>query len=366
MAGLREMKELWRKIREGLEGTVRQQITKLGFFFSVTVALVGLAAFVSGNNLLFLLLAALISTMLISGFVSRLGLAGLELNLEIPDHVAARRTIQGRLTLRNKKWLSPSFSLQLTGSEGSGLRKALYIPLIPARGTLIQPVELWFPARGVHRNNSFSFETRFPFGFTHRRAQIRLEREVLVYPSLDPQPGFEFTLAEINGEIDLRQRGRGSDFYRIRPYVALESARHVDWKATAHTGDLQLREYAREQDQAVTLFLDLHLPQSASHEWFEMAVDCCAFLVWQLNERGTRVRLLTQRYDRRLPEEVTVYDGLRYLALVEPIFGAHLLIPDDRNLPIAISSRPEKAAGAGWIGAHIPDAAAYVVSPDAG
>ena len=63
---------------------------------AVTVAVVGLAAFVSGNNLLFLLFAALLATMLISGFVSRLGLAGLELNLELPEHVAARRPVRGR------------------------------------------------------------------------------------------------------------------------------------------------------------------------------------------------------------------------------------------------------------------------------
>src|SRR4051812_45736289 len=69
------LKQLWAKVRDALEGNMRQQITKLGFFFSVLVAMVGLAAFASGNNLLFLLLASLLSTMLISGFVSRLGLA---------------------------------------------------------------------------------------------------------------------------------------------------------------------------------------------------------------------------------------------------------------------------------------------------
>ncbi|MBC8166400.1 MAG: DUF58 domain-containing protein [Bryobacteraceae bacterium] len=357
------MKEWGQKIRAALEGSMRQQITKLGFYFSVTVALVGLAAFASGNNLLFLLLAALLSTMLISGFVSRLGLAGLELNLQIPEHIAARRTVHGRMTLRNRKWISPSFSLHLVGADGSGLRDTLYIPLIPARSVTQHSVDLWFPHRGIHTDNTFWFESRFPFGFTHRRAQVHLKREVLVYPCLDLQPGFDMLLADINGEIDARQRGRGTDFYRIRPYAAMESARHVDWKATAHTGDLQVREFSREQDQAVTIFLDLHLPQSVSHDWFDLAVDCCAFLVWQLNERGTRVRVLTQRFDRRLPEEVTVYDVLRHLALVQPVFGANRLIPDDRNLPIAISARDPDEAG--WIYARLPDTQTYAGGPDA-
>ena len=49
-------------------------------------------------------------------------------------------------------------------------------------------------------------------------------------------------------------------------------SRHVDWRATAHTGELQVREYARDQDQAVTIFLDL---DTSDLEWFERAVDCC-------------------------------------------------------------------------------------------
>ncbi|HYP14460.1 MAG TPA: hypothetical protein VEQ63_11100, partial [Bryobacteraceae bacterium] len=69
---------------------MRQQVTKLGFAFTILVVLVGSAAFVSGNNLLFLLVAALMATLLISGFVSRLGLAGLELNILLPEHVAAK------------------------------------------------------------------------------------------------------------------------------------------------------------------------------------------------------------------------------------------------------------------------------------
>jgi uncharacterized protein (DUF58 family) len=348
------MKKAWQRLRDALEGNMRQQITRLGFFFSVTVALVGLAAFVSGNNLLFLLLAALLATMLISGFVSRLGLAGLELHLSVPDHIAARRAVPGRLRIRNRKWMSPSFSLHLSGSPESGLRDTLYIPVIPGRGVLDEHVDLWFDRRGIHKDNTFFFESRFPFGFAHRRAQVRLEREVLVYPCVDSQEGFEATLDGIAGEVEARQQGRGTDFYRIRPYEYLESARHVDWKATAHIGELQVREFTREQDRAVTLFLDLDVPADAWDSWFERAVDCTAFLVWRLNDRGTRLRFLTQRYDRRVPEEASVYDVLRYLALVEPVPGARLPLPDDQNVPVAISFRDTKTADAGWLGTHVP------------
>lgn len=345
---------------------MRQQITRLGLVFSFTVALVGAAAFISGNNLLFLLLAALLATLLVAGFVSRLGLAALELTIVVPEHVAARRPTPARVIVRNRKYLTPSFSLHLSGSEASGMRDELYLPMVPARTTINESCELWFNRRGIYRENTFWFASRFPFGFTHRKALVRLKQEVLVYPSIDPQPGFESVLAEVSGEIEARQRGRGSDFYRIRPYEHLESARHVDWRATAHTGELQVREFAREQDQSVTIFFDLFVPPK-SQEFFEVAVDCCAFLVWNLHERGTRVRFLTQRFDRRMPEETTVYDILRYLALVEPLPGAQAIAPpNDQDLPIAISARITVLAQAGWDSAHLIAADQLAPSATAG
>ena len=337
------MREFWRRIRESFEESMRQQITALGFVFTLIVVLVGLAAFVSANNLLFLLLAALLSTLLISGFVSRLGLAGLELDVELPPHVVARRDVPAKIHIRNRKFLMPSFSLHLAGAPETGLREELYIPLVGAGGTVTETAPLYFSKRGEYKGNTFWFSSRFPFGFTYRRAHLRLEKEVLVYPSIDPQPGFELLLAGIAGDLQSQQQGRGSDFYRVRPYIAFESSRHVDWRATAHTGELQVREYARDQDQTVTIFLDLNTPDP---EWFELAIDCSAFLVWQLTERGIRVRFITQRW---APEDAHAYDILRYLAVVQPSAGLKPAVPHERTLQIAFSTRPAELAEVGWL-----------------
>jgi Uncharacterized conserved protein (some members contain a von Willebrand factor type A (vWA) domain) len=315
------MRRFWNSLRKTLEDGMRQHVTKLGFLFTITILLVGIAAFISANNLLFLLLASLLATFLISGFISRLGLANLELDVEHPEHIAAHRKVIGHMIIKNAKRWMPSFSIHLSGAPESGIARDLYIPILPAGSTLRVPVELLFVRRGLYRDNVFYFESRFPFGFTHRRARVRLEREILVYPSVDPQGHAEELMAEVAGEIESKQRGRGNDFYRIRPYEVLESARHVDWKSTAHTGSLQVREFAREQDQSVTIFLDLDAT-GGPPDWFDRAVDFCAFLSWQLTRQNTPVRLRTQQFDRQVPEEATAYTILRYLALVSPVAGS--------------------------------------------
>ena len=110
-----------------------------------------------------------------------------------------------------------------------------------------------------------------------------------------------------------------------------KSAHHVDWKATAHTGDLQVREFAREQEQAVAFFLDLDVPRSQA-AWFESAVDRCAFLAWNMSQRGSRVRFCTQEVDWQLPEEADVYTILKYLAIVSTRPGRPLAASHDRNV----------------------------------
>jgi uncharacterized protein (DUF58 family) len=324
--------------------------------FTGAILLVAFAAFVSANNLLFLMLAAMLGTLLVSGFVSRMGLAGLELDLVLPEHISARRKLIGRLHIQNAKRWMPSFSIRLTGS-GAGLSSDLYQPLIPGGATVEESVQLFFEKRGAYSENTFRCATRFPFGFTERHVNVTLRREVLVYPCVDPQPGFEELLAQIQGDIASPYRGRGSDFYRIRPYEAFESARHVDWRATAHTGDLQVREFAREEETLVWVFLDLNVGEGErEREWFERAVDCCAFLAWRLLQRDGRMRFQTQGFDMQVPEEGDAYTILKYLAAVSPLRRAVPPVAHVENtLQIAFTADRSHLRDTGWETARVVD-----------
>jgi uncharacterized protein (DUF58 family) len=330
-----------------LRARMRERVTGAGVAFIMAVVMVGVAAFLSANNLLFLLLATMLATLMVSGFVSRLGLSDLELDVQLPEHVCARRITAARIQLRNEKRWIPSFSIHLAGVEGSVFSGVLYFPLLAGGATLEETMEVRFARRGLHREDSFQFSSRFPFGFGERRRRVTMARDVVVYPALDAQPGFEQLLASTVGEAEARARGRGHDFYRIRPYEPLESARHVDWRATAHTGQLQVREFARDEDPAVTLLLDLESMPEA--EWFELAVECCAFLAWRLSNRSAKVRLRTQEFDLRSPSEGDVYVILRYLALVESRRQAPLLQPpDDDCVQLLFTPRTEDHANLGW------------------
>lgn len=341
------------EFKQWLEARVRERVTSTGLVFLLALALTGFAAFASANNLLFLMLAAMLATLLVSSFVSRIGIAGLELDIQLPDHIAAKRPVAAKVVLRNEKNWMPSFSIRLVGVEDSVFTTDLYFPVIPGGGSIETTVEVRFGRRGLRTEDSFLFSSRFPFGFAERRARVTMKRDVLVYPALEPQPGFEQILADVNGEAETRFRGRGHDFYRIRPYEMMESARHVDWRATAHTGELQVREFAREQEHLITLFLDLEVPRERE-EWFEQAVEFCAFLAWRCIQGGSRVRFRTQDFEVLTPVEGDVYVILKYLALVECRHrAAPLRNLEEESVAIVFTSSPRRLEDCDWNNARI-------------
>lgn len=357
------MQNLGRRIRRWQPG-VRHQVTWSGLAFSALIVMVAFVAFLSGNNLLFLLLAALLSTMLVSGLVSRLGLAGLEVRLLLPEHVFARRRLPARIRMRNAKLWMPSFSIHLSSTEQEEAKMDLYFPVIPGGATLEALTQVYFPRRGLYGDSHFQFTSRFPFGFTERRLRVRLRREVLVYPAIDPDPAWEPLLLRLEGDLQAHMGGRGHDFYRIRPYEASESARHVDWKSTAHTGQLQVREFAREQDQLVEVYLSLYA-DADQQEWFEKAVDCAAALCWRLAARNARLRFVTENFDLRLPEEGDVYIILKYLAQAAPLRAPKPVFPHEENsFKVVFCCSSQAASSACWRGALLVGRDA--LGPDAG
>ena len=176
------------RLQQLIASRIRYKITRGGMLFTAAIVIVGAAAVFTGDNPLFLIVAAMMATLLVSGFVSRLCLAGLELDFIVPEHVAATRVAPGRLYVRNRKWFMPSFSTRVTAvqeRESPTLESSVYFPLIAAGVTLDETVEVRFPRRGSYERNTFAFSTSFPFGFLEvRHASRCCEKPWFIPPSI--------------------------------------------------------------------------------------------------------------------------------------------------------------------------------------
>ena len=350
------------RFRAAIRQRVRYQVTGGGVLYFFAVLLVGLASFLSANNLLFLVFSAMLAILLVSGFLSRLMLSGLELELLLPEHVWARASAPAYVRLRNLKRFTPSFSLDLSGQKNSLseappiLTAPVYFPVIPGRTTVEAPVDVTFPRRGRHRENVFLIATRFPFGFLRKTTTLALQRETIVYPATEPFPGAADIVDQTaSGEAQMAVRGLGQDFYRIRRYESGDNARHIDWKSSARTGAHQVREFSREEQGVVELILDRRT-EAGSGKLFESAVERCAFLVSALGSGESRVLFRAQGFTFTAAEEHEFYAILRYLALVDPLMAVTSNAGMESDVEachqrVVFSSRPEELRNAAWAGA---------------
>ncbi len=307
----------------------------------------GAAALASANNLLFLILAAMLATLMISGVVSRLSLAGLELDLVLPEHISASQPVNVQIRLRNLKWF-PSFAIQLSSRPGASaqiLKQEIVFLIVPGRNTVTADVQAVFPRRGLHQENLFMIATRFPFGFVERRVWVSIRSEVVIYPVLANSYYIEDLLNGLRGELEREERGLGADFYRVRPYQFSESARYVDWKVSAHTRELQVREFAREERSTVYVVFDLRIPAG---EEFERSLECCASLIWMLGNESVRIRFRTQTDDLVFPEQADIYGLLRALALAEPRAESEIPNIAESEPQVLFTGNPEAWENSGW------------------
>ena len=94
---------------ERLRQTFHYDVTKAGVIYVLVTLVIGIAELNTGNNLLYIVVAAMLSAILVSGLVSALVLRSLELEVRLPEHVFAGRPVVGRIVLRNpRRFRSPA------------------------------------------------------------------------------------------------------------------------------------------------------------------------------------------------------------------------------------------------------------------
>ena len=263
-----------------------------------------------------------------SGILSSISLTGVELRIELPEHIFAGQTVRATVELRNEKLTLPSFGLRVEAAPSKQapaaalLEQPVYFPYLPRQESVKQTVPVTFLRRGLHVQDSFRLLTRFPFGFLEKTRRVAVKSEALVYPSVDMGSELAEMFPGIEGSIESYSKGRGQDLHALREYLPTDSARHVHWKASARTGSLMVREFAREDDCRVLLVLD---PYSGAkeprlrEERFERAVSLCAGIAWRLYEGNAHLEFRGAGIETLLaPAEANIFAVLRYLAVAEP------------------------------------------------
>lgn len=277
----------WRFLRP--PRTIRP--TREGWGFLSLTLLLGLAAFNTGNNLLYLLVSTLLGLIVASGILSEQSMRGLRLARVNPSEIFAGQPALFGVVLTNVKRKRSSYSVVLESPRiGAPGVQVSYLPVLKPGQEALVTFEEQFSRRGRQRLPGVRIMTRFPFGLFLKASWPLASQEVLVYPEVRPlRPEDLFGLGGGGNEPE-RQIGHGAELHNLREYHWGDDPRLIHWRSSAKAGALMIRELEAEIALSVRLLLE-RTQGPIEPEGLEVALSRAASLAAHLIGEGARVEL---------------------------------------------------------------------------
>ena len=357
--------------REASQMNLPFEFTTGGAVMLVLVVIVGFSAWNTGNNLLFIVLSFLLAAIIVGFFAGSICLKKLDVRMRFPDTIFAGEPTPILVSITNRKRIFPVFSVvvEVRGKERERsiaademdailprwianrigrapvVRRTLNHFVHIGRGcTAEAKTEHIFPHRGRLLIKDFELSTKFPFGFfRHRRRLPARAAELIVFPKIEAVDT-EVTSNPLSaGNHAATKRGTGLDLLALREYQPHDDLRRIDWKATARTSHLTVREYASEDEKRVTVVFDTRIAKDAGDDSklrdkiaaeqggkpvvasarFEVGASLAASLLARFADESAEIRLLIDGDDGEFGiDRSHLHESLRRLALAEPTSAA--------------------------------------------
>jgi uncharacterized protein (DUF58 family) len=279
--------------------------TREGRRFALAAFLIAIAAVNTGNNLIYLILALMLSVSVLAVVLLKLNLSGLTMEVSFDGPVFAGEQAYATVVIRNNKRFIPSYSLRVAAE---GVVSTVYCGVIPPGGALEKVVSLRFRKRGLYGHKDFFAESGFPFILLSSGRAVGILGEILVYPELVETRELVAGFSGASGAEAPVRGSSGDEIYSIREYRYGDDQRRIHWKATAKTAGLMVKEYTEAQYRKATIVVDnLSVPvrqgagalrgggEVPSSEIFEKVVSAAGSLARDLIEKGYLVRVMSCR-----------------------------------------------------------------------
>jgi uncharacterized protein (DUF58 family) len=187
-----------------------------------------------------------------------------------------------------------------------------------------RPVELGYSItgrrRGAHRVGPVRIDRMDPLGVVVARRPGGPAGTLTVLPNLHPvRPPAAVARVDLDpaAAAVLGTAGEQRDIL-AREYRQGDSLRHVDWRATAHRGELMVHAEAATQATTSAVVFDVRASSWGDHDEFEWAVEAVGSLLLALSTGTSTVRFVC---DAGTPPVTELADALVALATIQPGSG---------------------------------------------
>lgn len=263
--------------------------TRAGILLITLTIGVGTAAFNTGQNVLYLALALMMSALLVSGLLSWFNFKGCRWRMQVGRHFRAGVVTPVYLVIQNSKRWMPCYALEFhLAAIGAGTAARLRMTERLDAGETRQLQWDYVPQRrGAETLTLQRMASAHPFGFLDKSIRESYRVPIVVWPA---RVGYRFAFAA-PGERMLQGRhmraGEGVELRQLRPYRPGDALRNVHWKATARMGQLQVRDTEQEWQQMLILRMD-----PSVHLWTPAAFETgCSFIASMAEDLFARGQL---------------------------------------------------------------------------
>ncbi len=154
--------------------------------------------------------------------------------------------------------------------------------------------------RGYYQIRSADLISYDLFFLNHCVASLPAEACMYVYPGPADPMRLELPLKNLLGQV-LARRALLLDPFEIqsvRPYQSFDPYKSINWKATAHTGELKVNVYTPASSWRVTLLLDTESDLLlADEDLTEEAIRLCGSIAEKMIEQGVPVAVFSNGRD---------------------------------------------------------------------
>lgn len=251
------------------------------------------------------------------------------------------------LTLRNRSRFLPLGPFTIVAVEsGRGKRSRIRIPnAMSGNATLALVVYPEFSRRGLQKIRLRSFSTRFPFGFTTASRPIAVESDdVRIWPARTPVRTTLFSLLDSQSNASWRERAfRAQDEIdpnRLRDYRLGDSKRRINWRLSAKSDRLIVRDCPERAVSVLFFCLDTHPRFWKRPERFESGIRLLSALVEDAYARRTLGGAIIdgQRFSIRSRSDLEAFMDQLSERSVEPNAPEEPYDPQSGELRIEIGS----------------------------
>jgi uncharacterized protein (DUF58 family) len=175
--------------------------------------------------------------------------------------------------------------------------------------------------RGLHHFTPLGLYSRGSFGLFQTQRTLDIPGEILIYPAFHPLKRLRVFEKKEFAEQPALRVGRGSQVIGTREYRTGDSLRQIHWRSTARTGQLVVKEFSDDEQQAFTVVLDLQSDisiGSSKFSAFETAVRLAASFGYYASRKNIPFRLVGNSPKWTPPAmPLSWWATLNYLAKVE-------------------------------------------------